>query len=380
MRKFAPPPPGARDSWLSGLRSAVFGAEAAKVRAPKGVYIWGTVGGGKTMLMDLFFDVAQVEGGKKARVHYHDFMQVVHNLMHEAKKSAPPRNADRWDEAQPFDPIPPVGDFILEKNYLLCLDEFQVTDIADAMILRQLFSYLFRHGLVLVATSNRPPADLYKNGLQRSNFLPFIDLLGRRCEVVSLDPGVDYRRRALAGAEKLYFVTRGEEGEQARQALDAMFKFLSSKETDTVRPRQLRIKGRDVSFARTCGGVLDSSFEELCGRPLWTGDYLKLAQVFHTVFVRDIPVMTTTKKRSEARRFITLIDTLYDHRTRVVASGEAPYWELFQKEAASEQERLEEHRVLVDDLGIKASDEGAMDVSVFSGEEELFAFDRTVSR
>ncbi len=191
-----------------------------------------------------------------------------------------------------------MGDFILEKNYLLCLDEFQVTDIADAMILRQLFSYLFRNGLVLVATSNRPPDDLYKNGLQRSNFLPFIDLLKRRCEIVTLDPGVDYRRKALAGAEKLYFVTTGPDGDEAGRILNAMFKFMASKETDTVRPRQLRIKGRDVSFARTCGGVLDSSFEELCDRPLWTNDYLKLAQV--TVVGRGGGFQVGKKKRNFA--------------------------------------------------------------------------------
>jgi len=268
---------------LDPLKKIIFGEDKAAERAPKGVYLWGTVGGGKTMLMDMFYDAIEVENGQKSRVHYHDFMQVVHNLLHEAKKAAPPRNMQKWDTYQPFDPIPPVGDIILEKNYLICLDEFQVTDIADAMILKQLFSYLFKHGLVLVATSNRPPDDLYKKGLQRSNFLPFIDLLKRRCEIVSLDPGVDYRRKALAGAEKLYFV-KGE-GDAEKQ-MTGMFKFLAAKETDNTRSRAFRVKGRDVSFERACGGVLDSSFEELCGRALWTNDYLKLAQIFHTVFIR----------------------------------------------------------------------------------------------
>eukprot|EP00088_Acartia_fossae_P022572 TRINITY_DN2374_c0_g1_i11.p1 TRINITY_DN2374_c0_g1~~TRINITY_DN2374_c0_g1_i11.p1 ORF type:complete len:522 (-),score=84.70 TRINITY_DN2374_c0_g1_i11:250-1815(-) len=376
--------PSASNSILSMLFSGPggkrWGMGGSDSRIPRGIYLWGTVGGGKTMLMDMFFDT--LEGLdpdiKKRRIHYYDFMQIVHTRIHEAKKLAPPRDISRWDTYQPFDPVPPVGDSIMEESWILCLDEFQVTDIADAMILRQLFAYLFDKGLILVATSNRPPDDLYKNGIQRSNFLPFIDMLKKTSNVVSLDPGVDYRRKALAGADKLFFVTTNPE-DQAEEALNGMFKFLASKETDAVKEITIRIKGRDVHFDKSCGGVLYSTFEELCARPLWTNDYLKLTQVFHTILIKDIPLLSQ-KNKSEARRFICLIDTLYDHKIRVVASGVAPYWELFQNSAVSDEERLQENRLLIDDLGIKASEKGSLDSGVFSGEEELFAFDRTVSR
>ena len=154
---------------------------------------------------------------------------------------------------------------------------------------------------------------------------------------------------------------------------------MSAKENDVVRPKSIRIKGRDVTFSKTCGQIADCEFEELCGRPLWTNDYIKMANIFHTVFIRNIPIMNL-KTKSEARRFITMIDTFYDNRIRVVASGKAPYWDLFKPDGISEQEKLEEHRMLIDDLGIKAQDVGSLNASVFSAEEELFAFDRTISR
>ena len=255
-------PPTNDSSGLSILRNIAGGflrwnkKDTSKLsnERPKGVYIWGTVGGGKTMLMDLFYDTVQVQGSEgekiKRRTHFHDFMQEVHVLIHESKKLAPPRDMSgtNWDKPQPYDPIPSVGDAILRKSWLLCLDEFQVTDIADAMILRHLFSYLFSHGLILVSTSNRPPSDLYKNGLQRAAFLPFIDLLNTNSNTISLDPGVDYRRKNLGGAEKFYFhMSKDPESnksdetittrESADAAMDVMFKFMAATETDAlVRP------------------------------------------------------------------------------------------------------------------------------------------------
>uniref|UniRef100_A0A1A8LWB1 Lactation elevated 1b n=2 Tax=Nothobranchius pienaari TaxID=704102 RepID=A0A1A8LWB1_9TELE len=257
-----------------------------------------------------------------------------------------------------YDPLSPVAMEISKEICLLCLDEFQVTDVADAVILKQLFEALFKTGVVVVATSNRAPEDLYKNGLQRDTFLPFIDMLKEFCHIVCLDSGVDYRSLDQPAAVKLYYLT-GTPGAEA--CIDALFQELALTQKTVTGPRVLPVLGRDVTLEKTCGSIADCTFDELCGRPLGASDYLEMAQTFDTVFIRHIPLLMLTLK-DQVRRFTTLVDIFYDSKIS----------------SSSTVEEKTRDRQLLDDLGL--SGEAANRLTLFTAEEEIFAFQRTVSR
>lgn len=295
-----------------GLLGAIF---KRKPETPRGLYIHGAVGRGKTMLMDLFFE--EVAIAAKMRAHFHEFMADVHERIGEARKTVP------------GDPIPQVAAGIAAQASLLCFDELHVTDIADAMILGRLFNGLFAAGTTIVATSNAHPSQLYKNGLNRQLFLPFIDLLQQRMDVVALDAVKDYRLEKLAGTP-LYFSPADA---VARAAMDAQWARLTG--GHPAKSHTIEFKGRSLVVPQASMGVARMSFADLCDRPLASLDYLHLAHAFHTILIDDIPRLAP-ERRDVARRFINLIDTLYDNGNGLIASAEAEPHELYPAGPGSE--------------------------------------------
>ena len=272
--------------------------------APKGLYIHGGVGRGKTMLMDLFF--AAVTAEPKRRVHFHAFMRDVHARLHAARQSQAP------------DALAPVATAIAGEARLLCLDEMQVSDIADAMIVGRLFAALLAAGTVIVTTSNLAPGRLYTDGLNRQLFLPFIQLITANMEAVALDSATDYRLGRVKAHET--FLT------PISPETDARLQDLWRRLTDTERgdPLELDVLGRKLHVPEAAHGCARFSFAGLCERPLGPPDYLALAQGFGIVFIEHIPALGA-ERRNEAKRFVTLIDTLYDARVKLVAtSAQAP--------------------------------------------------------
>ncbi len=273
---------------------------------PRGLYIYGPVGRGKTMLMDMFFDAAPAP--LKRRAHFHAFMADVHARLHQW------RQAMKRGEATGEDPIAAVAAELAREASLLCFDEFSVRDIADAMILGRLFTALFAAGVVVVATSNVAPDDLYKDGLNRALFLPFVALLKERLEVVELDARTDYRLQKLRRAPVYYTPL----GPKADGALDAAFLALTGHERGE--PMTIELLGRRLDAPQAIDGVARFDFDSLCRRPLGSADYLKLAQRFHTIILDRIPRLGESE-RNEARRFMILIDALYDMRVKLIASA-----------------------------------------------------------
>jgi cell division protein ZapE len=271
---------------------------------PRGLYIWGDVGRGKSMLMDLFFAVVTLP--KKRRIHFNAFMGEAHELIH----------AERQKEGT-RDPIPPVASLLAARSTLLCFDEFQVTDVADAMILGRLFEQLFALGVVVVATSNTPPPRLYEGGLNRQLFQPFIALIEQTLDVVELNGKEDYRRRQ-SGDDDLYIYPLGS---LATRKMDLAWQRLTGGAPGN--PAQLSVLGRTLPIPAAWNGVARFSFDDLCNAPLAANDYLAIARSFHTVLLDDIPVMGPAM-RNQARRFVLLIDTLYDERVRFICSAAAP--------------------------------------------------------
>lgn len=341
----------------------------SQVQRPRGLYLWGSVGCGKTFLMDLFFENCSISNANKRRVHFHRFMLDVHAEIHQIKLG---KISYRGVEQR--NPIHTVSKLIASRSWLICLDEFQVTDVVDAMILKQLFTHLFEDGVILVATSNRHPDDLYKSGLQRSAFLPFIPLLKENCHVKCLDSHIDYRR-VPAELKKVYFVT--EANDLGDTNIDSLFKVLSLAENDIVGPEVFMVNNRQVRLSKTCGGVADCEFSELCEQPLGADDYDRLGKLFHTVIIRNIPQMSL-KMKSAVRRFITLIDLMYDNRVRVIFTAKVPVERLFVFEDNDDDHSSDDSRLLLDDLGIKATE--GKSLSFITGEDEIFATDRTISR
>ena len=286
----------------------------AKPVPPRGIYLWGGVGRGKSMLMDLFYDCADIR--RKRRVHFHEFMIEVHDRLRVARGSETP------------DPVARVAADLGEDVRLLAFDEMVVNNSADAMIMSRLFTHLLEGGVTLVTTSNRAPAELYKDGLNREHFLPFIALIEARLDVVPLNGPTDYRMQRLAGATT-WHVPNGERSTAAVRQVFFQLTDYPPEDAKNVPAADLDLGGgRVLHVPKSLKGVAVFSFRRLCGEARGSSDYLAVARRYHTVFVVGIPVMGP-EKRNEAARFVTLIDALYEHNVKLIATADAQPADLY---------------------------------------------------
>ncbi|WVO14581.1 hypothetical protein L204_102216 [Cryptococcus depauperatus] len=343
---------------------------------PKGLYLYGSVGTGKTMLMDLFhstlphqFRSVSQGGYGSTRIHFHSFMldvlQRQHNVVAEYEKQGLGKR----------DALPEVARSLAEEGRVLCFDEFQVTDIVTAMLLRGLLERLMFFGVICVMTSNRHPDELYINGIQRQSFIPAIELIKEKFRVVDLDSGTDYRKIPRALSKVFYHPL----SPSVKSELNKLFHSLASLDpvsSEIVENRVIRLWGRDLRVPKSSGSVARFTFSDLCDKPLSAADYLEITENFGTVFVEDIPRLGLSE-RDQARRFITFIDACYENKTKLFCSSEIPIFQIFSDKHGSAID--DQHMISVmNELGIDASAVGSS--SLFSGDEELFAFARCVSR
>ncbi|TDH37684.1 cell division protein ZapE [Pseudohoeflea suaedae] len=282
--------------------------------SPRGLYVHGDVGRGKTMLMDMFFDRLPVK--RKRRAHFNDFMADAHDRIHAHRQKL------ARGETRESDPVPPVADSLFEEAWVLCFDEFAVTDIADAMLLSRLFERLFERGAVLVATSNVAPENLYRDGLNRQLFLPFIDLLKRHADVVSLDAPTDYRLEKSRRLPVFHHLGQGE----GEAGLDEAWKKVV--DGRAVSADRIERKGRSIVVPRATSDAARFTFSQLCDAPLGASDYLAIADKYPTIFIDKVPEIKRGD-RNRAKRFILLVDVLYDKRNRLFLSAEVPIVDIY---------------------------------------------------
>lgn len=311
---------------IAGWRLAqLFRLGKPRTELPRGVYIWGGVGRGKSMIMDMFYDTAPVQD--KKRIHFHEFMQDIQARLRRWRSYDAKERVAAGGRASETDPIRPVAREIAAEATLLCFDEFQVTDIADAMVLGRLFKELMDEGVIVVSTSNRPPSDLYKDGLNRQLFLPFIAFLEEKLDVVTLNGPTDYRLDRFKGVET-YLVPVDQ---QTTDQLTAAFFKLTDRnveDRDKVPSETLSVQGRDLFVPKAARGVAVFSFKRLCHQPLGAADYLTLARRYHTIILVAVPKMGP-EMRNEAARFRTLIDALYENSVKLLLNAAVPAEDLY---------------------------------------------------
>ena len=296
-----------QDEWLSykEIRSGKISKMMRFPDLPRGVYMWGGVGRGKSFLMDCFYEASPVE--KKTRLHFHEFMREVHRELQELR-------------GQP-DPLEILGKNIAKKYRLICFDEFHVSDVADAMILYKLLDSLFKNRVQFVMTSNYRPDLLYPDGLHRDRILPAIRLLEEKLDILNVDAGIDYRQKAMEQVQAYYSPL----GDQTVQAMTQAFQSIAEAHDDDP---VLHIEQREIKAVRKAGGVAWFDFKTLCGGPRSQNDYLEIASLFHTVLLSDVPYMPP-KMASEARRFTWLVDVFYDHKVKLIIAADVPAEQLY---------------------------------------------------